>query len=87
MADTASLPVNFAQLIVSIASGALVHLGETPDPETGATLADLKLARHSIDVLAMLKEKTANNLDEEETQLLDTLLAELRTKYLEASRR
>jgi len=48
---------------------------------SGRTAASLPLAKHTIDVLAMLKEKTAGGLDAEETRLLDGVLYELRVKY------
>ena len=43
------------------------------------------MARHTVDLLGLLKEKTEGNLDDEEKQLLDTLLYELRTKFVEVS--
>lgn len=79
-----ALPVSFASLVVSLGSAALVHLGEVPDPGSQAISRDLKLARHSIDVLIMLQEKTRGNLDADESKLLEALLHELRTKYLAA---
>ncbi len=45
---------------------------------------DLALARHSIDVLVLLQGKTEGNLDAEEKTLLDTLVAELQVKFVEA---
>ena len=78
-------PVNFSQFIVSLASSALVHLGEIAEPGSSEPRVDLRLAQHTIDVIAMLQEKTAGNLDSEETRLLDALLGDLRTKFLTAS--
>jgi len=87
MAESApNLPINFASFLVSLGSSALVHLGEIPDPQSGAVERDLVLARHSIDVLAILQEKTRGNLDEDETRLLDALLFDLRTKFLDAGK-
>jgi hypothetical protein len=80
------LPVSFSSFIVSLAASAMHHLGEAPDPVTRQKSVDLVLARNTIDLLGMLKEKTANNLDEEEAKLLETLLFELRSKYLEAAK-
>lgn len=80
-----NLPVSFASFLVSLGSSALVHLGEIPDPGTGRHDRDLMLARHSIEVLGLLQEKTKGNLDDDERQLLEALLFELRTKYLAAS--
>lgn len=82
--STENIPVSFASFLVSLGSSALVHLGEVPDPGTGKTSRDLVIARQTIDLLALLKEKTQGNLDDDETRLLDALLFDLRTKFLEA---
>jgi hypothetical protein len=74
--------VDFSTFIMSLASSALVHLGEVPDPETGNTNENLTLAKHTIDILAMLKEKTEKCLDEDEKRLIDGLLYEMRMKYV-----
>ena len=66
--------VTFSTFILSLASSALVHLGEVPSPDTGATEVDLPLAKHSIDVLEMLHDKTQNNLDDQERNLLEGIL-------------
>lgn len=74
--------VSFSTFILSLASSGLVQLGEVPDPETGATGENLLMAKHTIDVLTMLREKTHACLDAEENQLLEELLYELRMKYV-----
>jgi hypothetical protein len=76
------LPVSFSTFVVSLASSAMVHLGEAPDPGSGGKSLDLPLARNTIDLLGLLREKTKGNLDDEEKQLLDALLYELRTKFM-----
>jgi hypothetical protein len=75
--------VNFASFVVSLASSAMVHLGEVPDPVSGQSATDLTMARHTIDLLGLLEEKTKGNLDEDEARLLRTLTYELRVKYVE----
>ncbi|MDR1777379.1 MAG: DUF1844 domain-containing protein [Desulfovibrio sp.] len=80
---TPPLPeVCFSTFILSLASSALAHLGEVPLPESGRTEKNLSLAKHSIDVLEMLRLKTQSNLDEQENRLLEGLLYELRMKYV-----
>ncbi len=74
--------VTFSTFILSLGSSALVHLGEVPDPESGQTASNLLMAKHTIDVLAMLDQKTRNCLDADERKLLDGLLYELRMKYV-----
>lgn len=83
----ADLPrVSFSIFVSSLASSAMVHLGQTPDPESGERSFDLPLARHVIDALGVLQEKTRGNLDAEEDHLLASLLAELRSKFVEVAR-
>ncbi|MCR5813343.1 MAG: DUF1844 domain-containing protein [Desulfovibrio sp.] len=78
-----SMPkVTFSTFILSMASSALVQLGEVPDPAGGGTKPDKLMAKHSIDLLDMLKEKTRGNLDGAEQQMLDSMLFELKMKYV-----
>ncbi len=81
----APLPeVTFATFILSLNTSALVHLGEIPEPASGEKTKDLPLAKHAIDTLSMLQEKTKGNLDEDEKALLEHLLFDLRMKYVKA---
>ncbi len=86
MADADLPSVTFSNFVISLASTAMVHLGAAPDPDTGARTTDLPMAIHTIDALGMLEEKTRNNLDADEQKLIASVLAELRTKFVEASR-
>jgi len=80
--DRGPLPeVNFQSLIFSLSSSALFHLGEIADPQTGQKQKDLPLAKHSIDTIALLKEKTKGNLEDEEQKFIDTILTDLRWRY------
>lgn len=74
--------VTFTTFVLSIASSGLVQLGEVPDPLSGETRENLLMAKHTIDVLSMLREKTDGCLDEDEVKLMDALLYELRMKYV-----
>ena len=77
--------VSFNSLIFSLSSSALLHLGEIADPHTGQKNKDLPLAKHSIDIIAMLKEKTKGNLTEEEQKFVESILADLRWRYVRAT--
>ena len=68
-----------------MASTALIHMGATPHPDTGRTERDEVLARQSLDLLAMLKEKTRGNLSSEEERFFAALLTELRLKFIGAA--
>lgn len=66
----------------SLSMQTLVALGELPHPATGRQEEDLEQARYLIDVLGMLQQKTKGNLSGEESALLESLLYELRMKYV-----
>ena len=72
----------FSTFILSLASSALVQLGEVPDPANGEHQEDLVLAKHSIDTLSMLQDKITRGLDAEESRLLEDLLYELRMTFV-----
>ena len=78
--------VTFSAFVLSIASSALVQLGEVPDPESGETRRNLDVAKHNIDILSMLRDKSAGNLDADEMRLIDSVLYELRLKYVMADK-
>ena len=78
--------IQFSSFILSLASGVLVHLGEIPDPQTGQADENLEAAQQTIDLLGMLKEKTEGNLTAEENHLLESVLYELRVKFLSKSK-
>jgi hypothetical protein len=78
-------PASFISLIMSLASNAAASLGMMPHPVTGETGVDLKTAKHWIDVLGMLEKKTGGNLDPQEDQMLEGLLADLRMQYVSFS--
>jgi len=78
-------PTSFLSLIMSLASNAAASLGMMPHPVTGETGVELKTAKHWIDVLGMLESKTHGNLDPQEAQVLEGLLADLRMQYVSFS--
>ena len=84
--EQAILPeVTFSTFVLSLASSALVHLGEVPNPETGRTVRDEALARNAIDLLTMLDDKTRNGLTPDESKLMRDVLYELRMKFVAQS--
>ena len=74
--------VTFSTFILSLNTAALVHLGEIPDPITNKKEVNLTLAKQTIDTLEMLKEKTKGNLTADEEKLLQSILYELKLKFL-----
>lgn len=82
--DNGPLPkVDLNTFVLSLSSSALVQLGDVPDPESGQIRQNLPLARHTIDILAMLEKKTKGNLSPDEDDLLKNILFELRMKYVQ----
>jgi len=78
-------PVDFATFVLSLGSSALFHMGELDEPEAGTPpKLDLGLAKHTIDVLAMLQEKTKGNLTGPEATLVENLLFDLRLRFVDA---
>lgn len=77
---------DFNSLIFSLSSTVLLHLGEIPDPQSNRKRKDLPLAKHTIDTIAMLREKTQGNLDAEEQRFIDTVLTDLRWRFVRASK-
>jgi hypothetical protein len=88
--DTQRIPlpeVNFNSLIFSLSSSALLNMGDIAEPQTGERKKDLPMAKYSIDIISMLQEKTKGNLTEEEHKFLDNILADLRLRYVKASKK
>jgi hypothetical protein len=83
---TEAAEVTFTDLVLMFGTTVLLHLGLAPDPASGETKKDLRQAKQAIDVLDLLKGKTAGNLTPEESGMLDNVLFDLRMRYLEAVR-
>jgi hypothetical protein len=64
----------------------MLHLGALPSADSEGLPPSLPLARQTIEILAMLQEKTRGNLTAEETALVEKLLVDLRLRYVQASR-
>ena len=74
--------ITFSSLIFSLSSSAFVNLGAIPDPNTGKVEKNLPLVKQTIDLLVLLRDKTRNNLTQEEETLFDHLLYDLRMSYV-----
>lgn len=79
--------VDFSTFALSLGTTALHQMGLVPVAEGGEPIeADPLLAKQTIDTLEMLRDKTRGNLDEEERKLIDSLLYELRMRFVEITR-
>ncbi|MDY6863904.1 MAG: DUF1844 domain-containing protein [Thermodesulfobacteriota bacterium] len=76
--------IDFVTFIISLSSSVSIHFGDMPDPVTNVSRVNLPLAKQTIDIISMLKEKTKGNLNASESKLIDTLLFELRMRYVKA---
>ncbi len=75
-------PASFLVLLSTLATQAMAAMGIFPDPMTGKPNVNLPMAKHFIDCLSMLKEKTEGNLTEEEEGHLRDALHQLRMQYV-----
>jgi hypothetical protein len=78
-------PATLGVLVEMLATQAAISMSDQHDPETGQPLQNLDLAKHYIDLMAVVEEKTRGNLTDDERRLLDTLLYELRMAYVSAA--
>ena len=80
-------PASFATLVAFIRTQVLFALGGVQDRKTGRRYVDLELAKHHIDTLTVLEEKTRGNLTDEEKKLLDKALYEARMDFVQIAQR
>jgi hypothetical protein len=78
-------PPSLELLVTSLAAQAAVGLGLMPDPFSNSTHLELDMAKHHIDMLGVIEEKTKGNLSKEEHEMLDSALHELRMLYVQVS--
>jgi len=77
--------INFTSFIFSLSTSALIQLGEIEDPFTQKQSKNLPIAKQTIDLIGMLREKTKGNLPSEEGNFLDNVLFDLRMRYVKAA--
>jgi len=77
-------PIDFISFISSLAATALMHLGEKIAPDQ-PDMKDLPAARQMIDLIELLKEKTAGNLDKDETEIMRSILYNLHMRFVRES--
>jgi hypothetical protein len=74
--------IDFSTFVLSLSSSALLHLGLIENPHTKRIDRNLELAKQTIDILGMIKDKTRGNLSHDEDNLIENLLTDLRLKYV-----
>lgn len=76
--------VTFASLVLSLNTTALFHLGELAHPESGEKTVDLELVKHTVNTLVLLRDKTSGNLDNDESELINNVLYDLKMRFVKA---
>ncbi len=77
--------IDFNSFIFSLSTSALIQLGEIEDPFTQKTAKNLPLAKQTIDLIGMLKEKTKGNLTTQEERVIENILYDLRMRYIKSA--
>ena len=75
--------IDFSGFVLSLSTSVMIHLGDVPDPITRETVIELPLAQQTIDILAMIRDKTKGNLSRDEEMLINDLLTDLRMRFVE----
>ena len=78
-------PMDFSTFVISMGTSALMHMGAGDGAEPASGPPQLEMARQTIDILVMLEEKTKGNLTDAESELLTSILYQLRVAFVDAS--
>lgn len=73
-------PIDFTTFVLSMSTSCMVQLGELPSPD-GGSAEDLSMARHTLEILMLLDEKTRGNLSGDEERVLHHVVDDLRARY------
>ncbi|MBI3813822.1 MAG: DUF1844 domain-containing protein [Nitrospinae bacterium] len=65
----------------------MLHFGDIEDPVSGKKEKNLLMAKHTIDMIDMLREKSKGNLTGDEERLMENILCELKLRYVKESKR
>ena len=87
--EAAELPeIDLSTFVLSLSTTGLYQMGLVPDASTGRTVApNPVIAKQTIDTLEMLRSKTRGNLDPDESKLFDSLIYELRMRFVELQKK
>jgi len=85
MDDDPAVPIDFTTFVLSLSSSAAFHLGLAPHPNKDECCENLPMAKQTIDILALLQDKTRGNLNGEEERMLAEIIYNLRMAYVRAA--
>ena len=74
-------PIDFNTFILSLSTSALMSMGEVNDEKLGSVEVNMALAKQTLDLIALLEEKTKGNLSGEEERLLCQVQRDLQSRY------
>lgn len=80
--NTAEQEVTFSSFVMSLATQAMVQLGQMPPPPGMEIPVDIESGKGTIDILGMIQRKTRGNLSKEEDKFLEDILHTLRVSYV-----
>lgn len=80
-------PADFQTLVTMFSTQAMVAMGAIPHPSSGKAEVQLELARHFIDLLGVVEEKSKGNLTADEANLITSSLHYLRMSFIEQSKK
>ena len=78
--------VTFSALVMSLNTSVLYHLGFLEDPATKKKVVELDLARHGIDTLTLIQQKTKGNLSHDEEEMLKDILYDLKIRFVQMAK-
>ncbi len=79
--------INFTSFVVSLATQALMQMGAMEPPAGMSLDKDTEGAKQTIDIIALLKDKTKGNLDDAEKKMIEEILHSLRMNFIEATKK
>jgi hypothetical protein len=84
--DVRMPPASFEMLLTSLATEALIALGQMPHPLTGNMESSRDHAKYLIDTIEVLRDKTKGNLNGDESELLESILHQLHMAFVATAR-
>ncbi len=85
--QSGELQMDFSAFILSLNASSMIHMGEIPDPHSMERSVNLPAAKHTIEILEIIEDKTQGNLDDTEKKLLEDILYNLRMKFMQNSQK
>jgi len=79
--------VTFSAFVMSLNTSVLYYLGEVADPVSGKKSVNLDAARHGIDTLVLVQNKTRGNLAGDEEEILKNILYDIKLRFVKIAKK